>query len=372
MNGHDNGDGRGDGDGQGGGHGSELGGGVGSGHGSELGGGVGSGHGSELGGGVGTGHGSGPHGLRGRPRGDEFELDLREWMARGAEGLRPAAAPYPEIVRRGRAEQRRRRLSVAGAALFVLALVPATALALGADDGGAGASTEQVSVAGGGPGPTTTPPSPQPPPGPAAPATPGQLADGITLQEAGAWLEMCLDEDRRHAVGSQFPRPDRGRAADYRILLSQRSTGNDNSPGDGQTVVAVRDAPSQSRIICTIKDGRVSGLNGSNGGSGQPENAAVAPDVNAGKLHVQRLRSEGAWTLPYRWGGVGTVAPDVARLTVSYGGATVEAAIDRGWYAATGILERPVTTAPRVQAYDARGKLIYDSNLDDGYDKPLP
>lgn len=304
-------------------------------------------------------------------QGDEFELDLREWMARGAEGVRPAAVPYPEIVRQGRAEQHRRRLSVAGAALFVLALVPATALALTA--GGDGGPAGQVSVAGGGPGPTTTPPSPQPPPGPAAPATPGQLADGITLQEAAAGLEMCLADDREHNIGRTVPRPDPGRAADYRILLAQRTAGNDNDAGDGLFVVALKDAPSQPRFICTIKEGRVAGLNSSYGGSGKPEDgAAVAPDINAGKLYLQRLRSEGAWTLPYRWGSIGTVTSDVARLTVSYGGATVDAALDRGWFAATGVLDRPVTTAPRIRGYDAQGKQIYDSDQDKGYDKPIP
>ncbi|MBT2468545.1 hypothetical protein J7E97_11815 [Streptomyces sp. ISL-66] len=303
-------------------------------------------------------------------QGDAFELDLREWMARGAEGVRPAAVPYPEIVRQGRTEQRRRRLAVAGAALFVLAVLPATALALAGTSGG---PSEQVSAAGGGPGPTTSPPSPQPPPGPAAPATPGQLADGITLQEAAAGLEMCLDADRTYSAAPENQRPDPGRPADYRILLAQRSTGNDNSPGDGQLIVAVKDAPSQPRLICSVKEGRASSWNSSSGGSGKPEGgAAVAPDINAGKLYLQRLRSEGAWRLPYRWGSIGTVTSDVARITVSYGGATVEAALDRGWFAATGVLDRPVTTAPRIRGYDAQGRQIYDSDQDKGYDKPLP
>ncbi|MFZ3469866.1 hypothetical protein ACODT4_12445 [Streptomyces sp. 2.9] len=305
--------------------------------------------------------------------GRAFELDLRDWMALGAEGVRPAAAPYPEIVRRGRAE-RRRRLTVAGAALIVLAVVPATALTLALTSTGSGSDgpAARVSVVGGGPEPTTAPAPPEPPPGPAAPATPGQLADGITLQDAADGLEKCLAYNRQHSNPSQFDQPDPGRAADYRILLAHRSTGNDNSPGDGRYIVAVKDAPSPARIICTVKDGEASGLNTSTGGDPDPERGSVVPDINGGKLYLQRLSSEGAWKLPYRWGSIGTVGPDVARVTVSYGGATAEAALDHGWFAATGILNRNVTEAPRIKGYDALGEQVYDSHQDKGYDKPLP
>ncbi|MFD7257070.1 hypothetical protein [Streptomyces sp. NPDC059874] len=304
---------------------------------------------------------------------DDFELNLRERLAQDADAVRPAAVPYQEIVRQGRVEQRRRRLTVAGAALVALALVPATAIALT----GAGPS-DRVSVAGGGPSPSTAPSTapktPPPPAGPAAPATPGQLADGITLQDAATGLEQCLafSADRPTPPPGSPPRPDLGKAADYRILLAHHGTGNDNSPGDGRLVVAVKDAPVPIRIICNIKEGKVSGASTSVGRDGTPEGRAVAPDMNGGKLYLQRLTMEGPWKLPYRWGSIGTVDSRVARVTVTYGGATAEAALDHGWFAATGILEKRVTEAPRIKGYDAQGNQIYDSDEDKLYDKRIP
>lgn len=315
----------------------------------------------------GQGHGQGD-----ARRDDEFELDLRDWMARGAEAVRPAAVPYPEIVRQGRAERRNRRLAAAGAALVALAVVPVTTLAFTGNGHGNGGRPAAVSAAGGAPTPSAVPPTPQAPPGPAAPATPGQLADGITLQAAAAGLELCLAQDRQNPDPSGFQQTDLGKASDYRILLAHRSTGNDNSPGDGRYIVAVKEAPRQIRLICHIKDGRASGLNTSVGGASDPEGGPVRPDINGGKLYLQKLSSEGPWKLPYCWGNIGTVDPGVARVTVSYGGATVEAALDHGWFAATGILDRSVTKAPRVKGYDARGKQVYDSDQDRSYDKSLP
>ncbi len=312
----------------------------------------------------------GPDGQDGQ---DAFELNLRDWMAQDAAAVRPAAVPYPAIVRQGRAE-RRRRLAVAGAALIALTVVPATAIAFsGHGAGGDGGPADRVSVGGGGPAASTAPPSPEPPAGPAAPATPGQLVDGITMKEAAAGLEQCLGPDAPGAGGPESPPAKLGKAAEYRILLAHRSTGNDNSPGDGQYVVAVRDAPVPTRIICSIKDGQASGSNISMGGAdSDPEYGPVVPDINAGKLYLQRLSGEGPWKLPFRWGGIGTVDAGVTRVTVSYGGATVEAAVDRGWFAATGVLEQPVTKSPRVKGYDAQGKQIYDSDQDKHHDKTIP
>ncbi|MCX4777976.1 hypothetical protein [Streptomyces sp. NBC_01264] len=306
-------------------------------------------------------------------QGEEFELDLRELMARGAEAVRPAAVPYPEIVRQGRAEQRHRRLAAAGAALVALAVVPVTALVLAGNGPGGGPAVVPV-AGGGGPKPSAAPPTPQAPPGPAAPATPGQLADGITFEEAAAGLGLCLAYDREHASSDPagFQRTDLGKASDYRILLAHRSTGNRNSPGDGRYIVAVKEAPQQIRLICLIKNGRAEGLNTSSGGGVDPESGPVRPDINGGKLFLQRLSSEGSWKLPYRWGSIGTVDPAVTRVTVGYGGATFEGAVDHGWFAATGILERSVTKAPRVKGYDAQGKQVYDSDQDKGYEKSLP
>ncbi|MCJ0867989.1 hypothetical protein [Streptomyces sp. AP-93] len=303
-------------------------------------------------------------------QGDEFELDLRDWMARGAEAVRPAAVPYPEIVRQGRAELRNRRLAAAGAALVALAVVPVTALVFAGNGPGGGLAV--VPVAGGGPTPSAAPPTPQAPPGPAAPATPGQLADGITLQEAADGLGLCLAYDRANAKSAAYEHPDLGKASEYRILLAHRSTGNNNSPGDGRYIVAVKEAPRQTRLICLIKDGTAQGLNTSVGGGADPGSGSVRPDMNGGKLYLQKLSSEGPWKLPYRWGSIGTVDPGVTRVTVSYGGATFEGAVDHGWFAATGLLDRSVTKAPRVKGYDAQGKQVYDSDQDKGYEKSLP
>lgn len=300
-----------------------------------------------------------------------FESDLRVRIAQDATAVRPAPAPYQAIVRQGRLEQRRRRLAVAGAALVALAVVPVTAIALTRPDGGG--PSAHVSVAGGGPTPSPQPQSPEPPAGPAAPATPGQLADGITMKDAATGLEQCLASDFARPAGSGSPRNDLGKAADYRILLAHRSTGNDNTPGDGHYIVAVKETPQTVRIICSIKDGRASGLSTSVGdGDGDPARGLVVPDDNGGKLYLQRLRSEGPWKLPYRWGSIGTVDSRVARVTVSYGGATAEAALDHGYFAATGILERPANQAPRIKGYDAQGTQVYDSDQDKYYDKPIP
>ncbi|MFD7553347.1 hypothetical protein ACFV9E_02270 [Streptomyces sp. NPDC059835] len=298
----------------------------------------------------------------------DFEVNLRDRLTLDAATVRPSSAPLPEILRQGRAEQRRRRMTVAGAALAVLALVPATAIALGS-----GEPSSRVSAAGGTTPPTTAPQTPPPPTGPAAPATPGQLADGIDLQAAAAGLEQCLAMDAEHAAMAGAPaRQDLGKAADYRILLAQRSTGNDNSPGAGRFIVAVKDTPLPIRLICNVKSDKASNLNTSVGKDDAPGDRAVVPDMNGGKLYLQRLSTEGPWKLPYRWGSIGTVDSRVSRVTVTYGDVTAEAALDHGWFAATGTLEQRVTQAPRIKGYDAEGKQIYDSDTDKFYDKPIP
>ncbi|MEU9372708.1 hypothetical protein AB0D94_02860 [Streptomyces sp. NPDC048255] len=297
-----------------------------------------------------------------------FELGLRERMAEDARALRPAALPYPAIVRQGR-QERRRRLAAAGAALVALAVVPVVALSLH----GGGERAGAVSVAGGGPtkpapGPDRSTAPPPAPAGPAAPATPGQLADGITMEQAADGLEKCLryGEQSPSGVATEL-----GKAADYRILLAQRSTGNDNSPGDGHVVVAARDAR-EIRLICTIKNGEASGVKTHVGSDRDPQSGAVVPDMNGGSLYLQRLSSEGPWKLPYRWGAIGTYEARVAKVTVTYGGTTVEAALDHGRFVATGILERRVTKAPQIKGYDAEGTLVYDSDQDKFHEKTLP
>ncbi|MER5928895.1 hypothetical protein [Streptomyces sp. NPDC002054] len=302
----------------------------------------------------------------------DFEAGLRALMAEDAHAVRPGGAPYPAIVKQARLE-RRRRLAVAGAALAVLVVVPAGAFAFS----GSGDAAEGSSVAGptrpnGGDRPTVpvNSPAPLPPTGPAGPATPGQLADGITMKDAAEGLEKCLAYNRSNPMGSSAP--DLGKPEDYRIILAHRATGNDNTPGDGRYFVAVKDAPKETRLICTVKKDGTVGINSSIGGDRQPDSGAVVPDMNGGKLFLQRLSSEGPWKLPYRWGSIGTVDARVAKVTVTYGGTTVEAALDHGWFAATGILERRVTASPRIKGFDAQGKEIYDSDRDKSYDKLIP
>ncbi|WP_455351208.1 hypothetical protein [Streptomyces sp. SYSU K217416] len=59
-------------------------------------------------------------------------------------------------------------------------------------------------------------------------------------------------------------------------------------------------------------------------------------------------------------------------MTVTYGGTTVEAPLNHGWFAATGILERAVTKSPQIKGYGAQGKQTYDSDQDKGYDQQIP
>ncbi|MCX5406343.1 hypothetical protein OHA37_21015 [Streptomyces sp. NBC_00335] len=302
-----------------------------------------------------------------------FESDLRVRMAQGVAEVRPGAVPYQAIVRQGRAELLRRRLAVAGAALVALAVVPATAIAFtgsgagGADDGAAPAGRVVVTDT---PPPSEAARTPAPPPGPTPPENREQLADGITYADAAAGLEQCLAFDRTHPSGASGV--GLGEAAEYRLLLAHRSTGNDNSPGNGRYIVAVKKTPKPLRLICSIKNGLASGINTSSAGISDPAAGAVAPDDNGGMLYLQRLSTEGAWQLPFRWGSIGTVTPAVTRVTVTYGGTTVEAALDHGHFAATGILERAVTQAPRIRGYDARGAQVYDSHQDRSYQKTIP
>ncbi|MFF9812256.1 hypothetical protein [Streptomyces sp. NPDC014006] len=303
-------------------------------------------------------------------RDDAFEERLRQLLSKDAYEIRPAPAPYPRIRRQG-ALERRRRVAAAGAALVVLTALPVGAYALGGDgEGKADTAAPRPSA--------TAPASPVPalsptPSGPAKPADPGrQLLDGITFAQAADGLKKCIAYDRASNKDLRGPArwPDPGKAADYRIILAMRSTGDSNTPGDGMFVVAVRERPPSTRVICNLKNGEVQNLNG--GGGGAEEAAPVSADINGGKLYQQSFLDKGHWKLPFRWGFIGTVKPSVARVTVSYGGGTGEAVLDHGWFAASGTLNRQVTTAPHVKGYDNAGKLVYDSDRDPMYEKTLP
>ncbi|MEV5318295.1 hypothetical protein AB0K92_11665 [Streptomyces sp. NPDC052687] len=294
----------------------------------------------------------------------EFAERVRTLLADDALTLQPSMAPYPAIRRRGVAE-RRRRVAAAGAALVTLAVAPVGAYALGgADRGGEGASPAVSATASRSPVPTASATSP----GPSGPATDGQLLDGVTRRSAVSMLEDCLDSD----LGRE-PHRGPGVAEEYRILLAMRSTGDSNSPGDGHFVVAARDDAARTRVICTVKEGEVAGLNIGGVAEGPPDQGPVVPDVNALRLYAQSAMDRGNWKLPFRWGSIGLVDPSVARVTVSYGdGETRPAVLDHGWFVATGELDQQVTRAPRIKGYDAAGELVYDSDRDEHYMAELP
>ena len=296
----------------------------------------------------------------------DFEEQLRELLSEDAYTIRPSSVPYPQIRRQGVAE-RRRRVMLAGAALVTLAAVPVAAITLGGSGAGAAeratpaaASTSPTAAASPSP---TRPPTPS---GPAGPATAGQLRDGITLGQAVDGLDKCLAYNRKNiAMGSRSS--DLGTSDEYRIILALNSTGDSNSPGDGFFVVAVKEKPTQTRLICNIKGGEASGLNISIGGDGQPDSPPVLADINSGKLYQQSFLDKGNWKLPFSWGLIGTVEPTVAKVTVSYGDSSSQAVLDDGWFVAGGTLNEQVTRNPHVKGYDRNGKLIYDSDTDKTY-----
>ncbi|MCF4138246.1 hypothetical protein L1856_18280 [Streptomyces sp. Tue 6430] len=189
--------------------------------------------------------------------------------------------------------------------------------------------------------------------------TSGQATDG---------LQKCLARDDAMPSGG-LEKDHLGGAGDYRILLAMRSTGDTNAPGDGFFVVAVKEK-TDVRLICTVKDGKVTGINVGSPDSGPT--GPVVPDINGGKLYQQSVLDKGDWKLPFRWGVVGTVEPSVAEVTVSYGGSDVTATLDEGWFVAAGVLDRQVTRAPHIKGYDGAGALVYDSDRDGSYDRTLP
>lgn len=303
----------------------------------------------------------------------DFEEQLRGLLAEDAYAIRPSPAPYPVIRRKGVVE-RRRRVAAAGAVLVTLAAAPVGAYALSGPGGAARTTAATPSVS------ATYAPTPTPSPtpsGPAGPATPGQLLDGITLGQAADGLEKCLAYDRDIAANRDPSSParsfgsDLGTADSYRIILALNSTGDSNSPGDGQYIVAVKEKPTETRLICHIKDGEASGINTSVGSDRQPDSPPVLADINGGKLFRQSAIDQGNWKLPFRWGVIGTVEPSVSRVTVSYGDATGEAVLDHGWFVAAGVLEQQVTRTPRIRGYDTAGKQVYDSDQDPTYQKTI-
>ncbi|MFE2546773.1 hypothetical protein [Actinacidiphila glaucinigra] len=307
----------------------------------------------------------------------EFEARLRELLEEQTDGLRTSEAPYATILRQGRTS-RRRRVFAAGAGLAALVAVPGTAVAMHYQPGAGGqaalpahdarpsvtASATQVQPS----APVRTSASPS---GPAGPVTPGQLADGITMERAGEVLERCLAYSGQHQPKASAFASDYGKAEDYRVILALNASGDENSPGDGIRVVAVGTVDgAPARLICTDKDGKAGGINSSVGADGAPGRGPVVPDDNAYRLYKQDTATGPGlpYRFPFRWGSVGTVEPGVAKVTVSWGGVTQQAALDHGYFAATGVLAAAEDSLPHIKGYDAAGKLVYDSTQDKAYE----
>ena len=295
----------------------------------------------------------------------DFEEELRELLAEDAYTIRPSAAPYPQIRRRG-ALERRRRVAVAGAALATLAAVPAAVYGLGAGSaqGGTAAAPAPSSSASASVSPKASPaPSAEPDRATAA------LYDGITYRQAREGLENCLD--------SEFTRDRPGRPGlappdAYAIVLAMRSTGDSNTGGDGVFVVAEADDEDRSSLICRLEDGVTQGITGFTDESDEIADAgAVLVNPNSNRLFKQTILDSGRWRLPFRWAVIGTAKPSVARVTVSYGDSGAEATVRDGRFVASGVLNEQVTRAPHIKGYDAGGKLVYDSDGDKYWDQGL-
>ncbi|WP_431960152.1 hypothetical protein [Actinacidiphila sp. bgisy160] len=306
----------------------------------------------------------------------EFEAQLRELLEEQTDGLRTGEAPYATIVRQGRTS-RRRRVLAAGAGLAALVAVPGTAVAMHYQPGGDGSAAlpahdtrPSVPASTAEPHPSAPVRTSALPSGPAGPVTPGQLADGITMERAAEVLERCLAFSEEHEPRASAFARDYGKAEDYRVILALNATGDRNSPGDGIRVVAVGTADGDPvRLICTDKDGKAGGINGSIGADDAPGRGPVVPDDNAYRLYKQDTATGPGlpYHFPFRWGSIGTVEPGVAKVTVSWGGVTRQAALDHGYFVATGVLAAPEDSLPHIQGYDAAGKRVYDSRKDKGY-----
>lgn len=162
----------------------------------------------------------------------EFEARLRELLEEQTDGLRTSEAPYATILRQGRTS-RRRRVFAAGAGLAALVAVPGTAVAMHYQPGAGGQAALPAQDARPSAQASATQLQPSAPvraSGPEGPATPGQLADGITLERAAEALEGCLSSEAKHRRADSPMGYDLGKPGDYRVILALNATGDMNSP----------------------------------------------------------------------------------------------------------------------------------------------
>ncbi|MCB5179581.1 hypothetical protein [Streptomyces antimicrobicus] len=292
-----------------------------------------------------------------------LEARLRRMLAEDAEAVRPGQAPVTDIVRRGR-QERCRQLAATAAALVVLgglAGIPAVALTLASGGQDEDSPARYVAMASGSPATTSSAPVHVPSP----PASPELLADGVTYDQAASWVDSCLRFKEEHRTPGEEWHP--VRLSDMRIVLSQRAAADEEAPGGGHWVVAAKDDYPQTAVLCRVSDGRVTAFIGGQGGQRDENSPLVARDPHASKLWQQPASATAGSSRPaYRWGDFGTVAPEVSQVTVSYGGTMVQAGVQGGRYAVTGISERSDPAPPRLRGYDAKGVLIYDSAPDGG------
>ncbi|MFD5721644.1 hypothetical protein [Streptomyces sp. NPDC127036] len=285
---------------------------------------------------------------------------MRVLLAEDAYTIRPSPAPYTAIRKRGRRERKQRAAAVA--ALISLCTLPAVAYTLAGGDRERGTHTAA-------PKPSDGPPrtSAAATPGPTHSAAEGQLLDGITFTQAFDGLEKCLAAER----GAPSAPLGKAEAEAYRIILAAKSTGS-SAPEDSFHVVGVREQPAGMRVVCDIEDGEASGITTGTSDDDPPDVGPVVPDLNSRDLFQQMGIDKGRWKLPFRWAVVGTVDPAVAEVSVSYGSATRQAALDHGWFVASGMLRHQATAAPHIRGYDSAGKLLYDSDQDKHWTQTLP
>lgn len=298
------------------------------------------------------------------------EEQLRRMLAERAEWAAPPEAPSDSIVRRGRAARRRRRV-VLGGGLVVLAVLPGVAVA---GYGPWQSQEESPPVAAPpGSGESSGEAAPTPARSESAPEGPGtperQLLDGITLDEARASLERCLEarKDRPALPANEENAADPAPLdpASLRIVLAWEGAGSENlGAGPVRQVHAVTADPSaepHTRLTCTDRPETAEhvGIQDESGGT-RPPHRLVDADPKA-KRHYAWPEAGHGGNPPHRWVHYGTVAHDIDRVTVTYGGETHEAVIEAGEFVAAGQLFEEPVSQPAIVGYDADGTVLYDS-----------